>query len=40
MELPTAEAEMDRYEQRPLLLVLENYILDCIGELEPEKHPG
>ena len=40
MELPSAAAEMDRYEQRPLLLVLENYILDCIGELEEEKNAG
>ena len=40
MELPSAEPEMDRYENRPLLLILENYILDCIGELDPEKHAG
>ena len=40
MELPSAEAEMDRYEDRPLLLVLENYILDAIGALEVEKNAG
>lgn len=26
-----------RYAGRPLLIVLENYVLDCIGELPPEK---
>lgn len=35
--LPSAEAEPDRYVGRPLLIVLENYVLDCIGALEPEK---
>ena len=40
MELQSAEAEMDRYEDRPLLLVLENYILDAIGSLEVEKNAG
>jgi len=35
--LPSAEAEPDRYVGRPLLIVLENYVLDCIGALEPDK---
>jgi hypothetical protein len=33
---PTADAEPERYKGRPLLIILENYILDCIGALEPE----
>lgn len=32
---PTGSKE--RYEGRPLLLILEFYVLDCIGELDPEK---
>lgn len=35
--IPCAEAESDRYVGRPLLIVLENYVLDCIGELHPDK---
>ena len=35
--IPSAEAEPERYAGRPLLIVLENYVLDCIGELPPEK---
>jgi hypothetical protein len=35
--LPSAEAEPERYAGRPLLIVLENYVLDCIGELPPDK---
>jgi hypothetical protein len=27
----------DRYENNPMLIVLENYVLDAIGMLEPEK---
>jgi hypothetical protein len=27
----------DRYEKNPLLVVLENYVLDALGLLEPEK---
>ena len=38
--LPSAEAESDRYEKQPMLLVIENYLLDCIGELEEDKLPG
>lgn len=35
--LPSVDAEPARYAGRPLLIVLENYVLDCIGELPPEK---
>jgi hypothetical protein len=35
--LPSAAAEPERYAGRPLLIVLENYVLDCIGELPPDK---
>lgn len=38
--LPTPEAEPERYRGRPLLIVLENYILAAIGELPAEKHAG
>ena len=31
------ENDRDRYEGRPLLLILEYYVLDCIGELEDAK---
>lgn len=31
------EAEPPRYAGRPLLIILENYVLDCIGELQPDK---
>ena len=34
---PSAEAEPERYRDKPLLIILENYILDCIGALEPER---
>ena len=27
----------DRYEQNPMLVLVENFILDAIGKLEPEK---
>ena len=36
--IPSADAEPDRYKGRPLVLVLENYVLDCIGELAPDAH--
>src|SRR5262245_59690996 len=26
-----------RYEQNPMFIILENYVLDSIGRLEPEK---
>jgi hypothetical protein len=32
-----SKAGPERYAGRPLLIVLENYVLDCIGELAPEK---
>jgi hypothetical protein len=35
--IPSADAEPERYHRRPLVLVLENYVLDCIGELPPER---
>jgi hypothetical protein len=35
--IPSAEAEPARYQGKPLLIILENYILDCIGALEPER---
>lgn len=35
--LPSVEAEPERYAGRPLLIVLENYVLDCVGELPPDK---
>jgi hypothetical protein len=34
---PSAEAGPERYEGRPLLILLENYVLAAIGELPPEK---
>jgi hypothetical protein len=27
----------DRYEKNPMLVVVENYVLDAIGELDPDK---
>jgi hypothetical protein len=35
--LPSVEADPERYAGRPLMIVLENYVLDCIGELPPDK---
>ena len=35
--IPSADAEPERYNGKPLLIILENYILDCIGALEPER---
>jgi hypothetical protein len=35
--LPKKEAEPERYEGRPLLIVLEHYVLAVIGQLGPEK---
>lgn len=29
--------EAARYQDRPLLKLLENYVLDCIGELPPQE---
>jgi hypothetical protein len=37
--LPSAEVEPERYKGRPLLALLENYVLDCIGALPPEANP-
>ena len=36
--IPSAEAESERYKGRPLLIILENYILAAIGELPADKH--
>ena len=35
--VPSAQHDPQRYAGRPLVLLLENYVLDCIGELEPSK---
>ena len=35
--LPSPEAEPDRYRGRPLLIILEHYVLDCVGALAPEQ---
>jgi hypothetical protein len=35
--LSRAEGEPERYRGRPLLVVLENYVLDTIGALPTEK---
>lgn len=34
---PSAEPEPERYRGRPLLVVLENYVLAAIGELAPDR---
>ena len=36
---PPPHPSSDRYKGKPLLILLENYILDCIGCLPPEKVP-
>ena len=38
--IPSPEAEPERYRGRPLLVVLENYVLAAIGELPAERHAG
>ena len=38
--IPSAEAEPERYRGRPMLVVLENYILAAIGQLPAEKQAG
>lgn len=35
--MSNSEAPADRYDNRPLLVMVENYILDCIGELQPQE---
>lgn len=40
IDLPSAEAEPQRYAGRPLLKVLECYILDSIGALSVEHQTG
>jgi len=34
---PVESSIPDRYEKNPMLVVLENYVLDALGLLEPEK---
>src|SRR5689334_12741113 len=34
------EALGARYKGRPLLLILDNYVADCVGALAPEKQAG
>lgn len=36
--LPSASAEPERYRGRPLLIILENYVLAAIGELPSDRH--
>jgi hypothetical protein len=38
MTLPSPDEEPDRYQGRPLLLVMENYVLAAVGELSKEKN--
>jgi len=40
MKIPSSEAEPERYGGRPLILILENYVLDVIGELDTVKQNG
>ena len=40
MSLPTPHHEPERYEEKPLLIVLENYVLDTIGELPIDRQVG
>ena len=40
MDLHSSNVEPERYAVRPLLIILENYILDCIGELPPPRQAG
>lgn len=37
MPVPSVEAEPERYEGRPLLILLENYVLDVLGEVDAGK---
>lgn len=34
--VPSTHAEPERYVGRPLLIILENYVLSCIGHLAPD----
>jgi hypothetical protein len=36
-EIPSSNLEPERYEGRPLILILDNYVLDCIGQLPADK---
>jgi hypothetical protein len=37
-DIPSADAEPARYEGRPLLVILESYVLAAIGELPRDKN--
>jgi hypothetical protein len=37
---PSPEADPERYRGRPLLMLLENYVLAAIGELPAERSAG
>jgi hypothetical protein len=37
MSIPSPNSEPERYQGRPLVLILENYILDVVGELPLDK---
>ena len=39
-EPESVQADQDRYQGRPLLLILDNYVLDCIGHLSEEFCAG
>jgi len=32
-----SKGDVERYADKPLLILIEAYVLDCIGELEPER---
>jgi hypothetical protein len=34
------DRQRDRYEGKPLLILLENYVLSCIGQLPADKEAG
>jgi len=38
--VPSQSAEPERYQGRPLLVILENYVLDTIGCLSADKQQG
>jgi hypothetical protein len=39
-KVPTANVEPERYKGRPLLVILEQYILHCIGEGKAKDDPN
>jgi hypothetical protein len=38
--LEPMDTQNDRYAGRPLLILLENYVLSCIGQLPVDKEAG